>query len=95
MPKLKYDLALARHDDIVYGIPEDKDERKKMFLIHGVSALGATPAGGDPLTYHARLARGTQVALKLTLDDGTPAGHQRVVIVVDGEEIFTGDWALE
>jgi hypothetical protein len=95
VPKLKYDLALARHDDIVYGIPDDNDERKKMFLIHGVSALGAAAAGGDPLAYYARLPRGTQVALKLTLDDGTAVGSQRVVIVVNGDEVFTGDWALE
>lgn len=95
MPKLKYDLALARHDDLVYGIPDDHDPRKKAFLLHGVEALRREP-DEDPLTYYARIAKGTAVAVKLTLDDGTPVGCQRVVILVDGEdEIFTGDWTLE
>lgn len=93
MPKLKYDLALARHDDLIYGVPDDNDARKKMFLLHGVGALRREPQA-DPLTYYARLAKGRDVTLKLTLDDGTPVGLRRVVIDADGDEIFTGDWAL-
>jgi hypothetical protein len=94
VPKLKYDLALARQDGIIYGIPDDGKDGGKMFLIHGLSASKAIP-GRDDLACYARIEKGTNVALKLTVDDGTPAGSRRVVVVVDGQEIFTGDWALQ
>ena len=95
MLKLKYDLALARHDELVYGIPEDGDEKGVKFLLHGVGAALDEQPGRDSLTYYDVIKRGTEVALKLTVDDGTRVGFRRVVIVVDGMEVFTGDWALE
>jgi hypothetical protein len=93
MPKLKYDLALVQHDDITYGFPDDANERGKSFLLHGVGEAPPGPVDAPPS--HARVAKGTEVTCKLTLDDGTPPGFQRVVIVVGDEEVFTGDWALE
>lgn len=95
MLKLKYDLALAHRDGLVYGIPEDGDVRGPKFLLHGVGPDLDEQPGRESLSYHGVLAKGTGVALKLTVDDGTPAGFRRVVIVVAGNEVFTGDWALE
>jgi hypothetical protein len=94
MAKLKYDLALARQDGLIYGIPENGDEKGTKFLLHGVGALDAKP-GRESLSFYHVLEKGTPVTLKLTVDDGTPPGFRRVVIRVGATEIFTGDWALE
>jgi hypothetical protein len=95
MPKLKYDLSLARQDGLVYGIPEDEDERGPKFLLHGPGSTLDELSGRESLTYYDVLKKGTAVTLKLTVDDGTPAGFRRVVIFVGSTEVFTGDWALE
>jgi hypothetical protein len=95
MPKLKYDLALAHQDGLIYGIPEDDDDKGAKFLLHGVGESSDVKPGRESLAYYDVLKKGTQVTLKLTVDDGTPPGFRRIVIFVGRTEIFTGDWALE
>ncbi len=95
MLKLKFDLALARHDEIVYGIPEDGQENGAKFLLHGVTGTMDEKPGRESLTYYDVIERGTEVALKLTVDDGMRVGFRRVVIIVGETEVFTGDWVLE
>jgi hypothetical protein len=93
MPKLKFDLALARHDGIIYGIPNDGNERGRTFLLRGTDGLNLEP-GTEELSYYQVVKQGTEVAVKFTLDEGTPPGFKRVVIRLGDDEIFTGDWAL-
>jgi hypothetical protein len=95
MPKLKYDLALARKDELIYGIPDNDDERGPKFLLHGLASNQDAQAGRESLTYYDVIKKGTVVTLKLTVDDGTPVGFRRVVIALGDLEVFTGDWALE
>ena len=93
MPKLKYDLVLARQDDLVYGLPRDEGAgaiSDKTFTLLGIEA-----AERDRLTHYDTVEQGTAVSVKLTLDEGARVGARRLLIFVGETEVFTGEWALE
>jgi hypothetical protein len=97
MPKLKYDLVLARQDDLIYGLPHDANDdsvSSRAFEIHGIDAMRVKP-GRELLTHYDLVKKGTAVTVKFVLDEGAPVGARRAVIFVGGEEVLTADWALE
>lgn len=96
MPKLKYDLILARQDDLIYGLPHDETDDSvsaKAFEIHGIDAMWVKPGRGL-LTHYELVKKGTSVTVKFILDEGTPAGDRRVVIFVGDKEVLTAEWAF-
>jgi hypothetical protein len=92
MPTLKYDLVLAREDDLVYGLASDDDDAS--VNARSITGMKIEP-DSEPLTYVDKIKKGTAVKMKFTLDEGLPVGSRRVVIFIDGAEVFTGEWALE
>lgn len=87
MPKLLKELRYCRSGELVFGVPDDESDTE----IHPlVGRLDKTM----PIL-HGGVVAGTEVTVLRLHETLGDYGRRRVVILVDGKEVITGEWLVE